>query len=42
MKKEDKKIIKDITKHKDLEQNLPAYANSYINTAYEYSLIHLV
>lgn len=42
MKKEDRKIIKDIMRHKDLEMNLPAYAGSYINLTYEYSLIHLV
>lgn len=42
MKMEDKKIIKDMMKHRRLEQNLPAYATKYINTAYEYSLIHLV
>ena len=42
MKKEDRKIIKDIMQHKNLEMNLPAYAGSYINLTYEYSLIHLV
>lgn len=42
MKKEDKKTMKDIIKHRELEQNIPAYANAYIDTAYEYSLIHLV
>lgn len=42
MKKEDKKRLKEIMQHTDLEINLPAYANSYINVAYEYSLIHLV
>ncbi len=42
MKKEDRKIIKEITKHKDIESNLPAYANAYINATYQYSLIHLV
>ena len=42
MKKEDKKIIKELRKHKDLEMNLPAYANAYMNTVFEYSLIHLV
>lgn len=42
MKKEDRKIIKDIMQHKNLEMNLPAYGNSYINAVYEYSLIHLV
>lgn len=42
MKKEDRKIIKDIMQHKDLEMNLPAYAGAYINLTYEYSLIHLV
>ena len=42
MKKENKKIIKDILQGTDLEMNLPAYANAYINATYEYSLIHLV
>lgn len=42
MKKEDKKIIKEIMQHKDLEMNLPVYAGSYINAAYEYSLIRFV
>ena len=42
MKKEDKKNIRDIMQHKDLEMKLPAYAGAYINAAYEYSLIHLV
>lgn len=42
MKKEDRMIMKEIIKHNDLEKNLPAYANAYINSAYEYSLIHLV
>lgn len=42
MKKEDRKRIKDIMQHKDLEFNLPAYANSYMNAVYEYSLIHFV
>lgn len=42
MKKEDKKRLKEIMQHTDLEMNLPAYANAYINAAYEYSLIRLV
>lgn len=42
MKKEDKRIMKDILQGTDLERNLPVYASSYINSAYEYSLIHLV
>lgn len=42
MKKEDKKRIKDIMQHRDLEENLPVYAKAYINTTYEYNLIHLV
>lgn len=42
MKNEEKKILKDIMKHKDLEMNLPAYGNAYINAAYEYNLLHLV
>ena len=42
MKKEDRKIMKDILQHKNLEMNLPVYANSYINATYQYSLIHLV
>lgn len=42
MKKEDKKTIKEIMQHRDLEMNLPVYAGSYINAVYEYSLIRLV
>lgn len=42
MKKENKKIMKDILQGTDLEMNLPAYASAYISTTYEYSLIHLV
>ena len=42
MKKENKKIMRDILQGNDLEMNLPAYANAYINATYEYSLIHLV
>lgn len=42
MKKEDRKIMKDILQHKNLEMNLASYANSYINAAYQYSLINLV
>lgn len=42
MKSEDKKIIKDIMHHKDLEQNLPAYTGAYTSLVYEYSLIHFV
>lgn len=42
MKKENRKIIKDILQNKNLEINLPAYANFYINAAYEYSLLHFV
>ncbi len=42
MKKENKKIMKDILQGVDLEMNLPAYANAYISATYQYSLIHLV
>lgn len=42
MNKEDRKIMKDILQHKNLEMNLPAYAHSYINATYQYSLIRLV
>lgn len=42
MKKENKKIMRDILQGSDLEMNLPAYANAYISATYEYSLIHLV
>lgn len=42
MKKEERKRLKEIMQHTDLERNLPAYANAYINAVYEYSLIHLV
>lgn len=42
MNKNDKKIIREIMQHRDLEMNLPIYAGAYINAAYEYSLIHLV
>ena len=42
MKTEDRNAIKKISRHKDLEENLPIYGNAYINAAYEYSLIRLV
>ncbi len=42
MNTEDRRIIKDIKRRKDLEINLPAYGNAYLNAAYEYSLIRLV
>ncbi|MCM1157696.1 MAG: hypothetical protein NC300_03305 [Bacteroidales bacterium] len=42
MKREDKKVIKDIVKHQDLERNLPAYGSAYVHTAYAYNLIRLV
>lgn len=42
MKKENKKIMRDILQGADLEMNLPAYASAYISATYEYSLIHLV
>lgn len=42
MKKENKKIMRDILQGMDLEMNLPVYASAYISATYEYSLIHLV
>lgn len=42
MRSEDRKTIREITKHHDLEKNLPAYLNAYMDEVYEYSLIHLV
>lgn len=42
MKKENRKIMKEIMQNSNLEMNLPAYANAYINATYEYSLIRLV
>lgn len=42
MKKEDKTVIREIEKHKNLETNIPAYGGAYINAVYEYSLIRLV
>lgn len=42
MKKEERKRLKEIMQHIDLERNLPAYANAYMNAVYEYCLIHLV
>lgn len=42
MKKENRTILKDIMQNRDLETNIPAYGNIYINAAYEYSLIRLV
>lgn len=42
MKKEERRIMKDILQGVDLERNLPAYAGAYMNAAYEYSLIHFV
>ncbi|MDE5864143.1 MAG: hypothetical protein K2H34_07345, partial [Lachnospiraceae bacterium] len=42
MKKEDKTVIREMVKHKNLEINIPAYGVAYINAVYEYSLIRLV
>ena len=42
MQTEDKKVIKNIMHHKDLERNLSIYTNSYMNEVYEYSLIHFM
>ncbi|MDE6624973.1 MAG: hypothetical protein K2K56_01240 [Lachnospiraceae bacterium] len=42
MKKEDKTVIREMVKHKNLETNIPAYGGAYINAVYEYSLIRLV
>lgn len=42
MKKENRTILKDIMQNRDLDTNIPAYGNIYINAAYEYSLIRLV
>jgi len=42
MKKENRTILKDIMQNRDLDTNIPAYGNLYINAAYEYSLIRLV
>ena len=42
MKKEDRRIIREIAQHTELERNLPAYAGAYMDSAFEYSLIHLV
>ena len=42
MKSEDRKIMKEITKRRDLEMNIPAYGNAYMNASYEYSLLRLV
>lgn len=42
MKSEERKAIKNISRHKDLETDLPVYGNGYINAVYEYSLIRLV
>ena len=42
MKTENSKILKEIMRKKELEKNLPAYANAYINAVYEYSLIRMV
>lgn len=42
MKSADKKVMKEIAKHRDLEMNIPAYGNAYMNASYEYSLLRLV
>ena len=42
MKSEDRKVMKEIAKHRDLEMNIPAYGNAYMNASYEYSLLRLV
>ncbi len=42
MKKENKKIIKDILQGNGLEINIPAYASAYISATYTYTMIHLI
>ncbi len=42
MKQNDKKLLRDIERHKNLQTTLPAYVRAYMDTAFEYSLIHLV
>lgn len=42
MKNNDKKLLKEIEHHKNLDTALPGYVQAYMDTAYEYSLIHLV
>ncbi|MCM1497632.1 MAG: hypothetical protein NC124_04115 [Clostridium sp.] len=42
MKKEDKTVIREIVKQKNIEANIPVYGGAYINAVYEYSLIRLV
>ena len=42
MKKEDKTVIREMVKHKNLETNIPAYGGAYINAVYEYSLFFMV
>ena len=42
MKTEDRKVLKEIKRHQELETNLPVYGNAYINSVYEYNLIRLV
>lgn len=42
MQTDNKKIIKNIMKKKDLEENLSKYASLYVNEAFAFSLIHFV
>lgn len=42
MNKENRTILKEIMQGKDLESNIPLYANAYIHTTYEYSMIRFV
>lgn len=42
MKKENRTVLKNIMQNRDLEENIPAYGNAYINATYEYSLIRFV
>ncbi|MDE5778116.1 MAG: hypothetical protein K2I10_06380 [Lachnospiraceae bacterium] len=42
MNKKDRKLIKDVMQHRDLEMTLSAYSCAYVNRTYEYSLIRLV
>jgi hypothetical protein len=41
MKSEERSAIKNISKNKDIETNLPIYGNSYMNAVYEYNMIRL-
>lgn len=41
MNTEERNAIKKISRHRELNENIPIYGNAYVNAVYEYSMIRL-